>query len=743
MRDIKDFRPYFFAKSGSFPTIDGYNVDKIYTKLPQDVGEQRKFYEKSWEADIHFPTRYLIDCVPKIEKSELRIQYTDIEKDPKSDRIISIAVFDNYLDKCVAFAWREDLTPSRKDTVYTFPSGYRFRASIHLYNSRIKMLQDYINFVKDTDPDLVTGWYFVKYDCKELIKEINSVGLKAADLSPLHRAYVIGEEVSKIESNIAIKGRVLFDMLRGYSFLQPSRLPEASLEAIAQKELGEGKHAHKPFSELWSDIEELVHYNCKDAVLVYRIDQKKHILEYFDTLRRFVGCEWNSLFYETLLWDTYILRKLHNTLVLPSKIKKKSERFTGAKVLQPVSKGIHRYIILIDLKSLYPSIIITFNMSPETIVKNNNHNNYHKLPNGIAFSKDKIGIIPKVLLELMKLRVEYKDQMKNYPYGVSEYESLYQQQEAIKILLNALYGALAYENFRLVTPEIASSVAFVGRNILEFIAKEVERFGFKVLYGDTDSIFIYANSEDPKECVRQMLNICEHLNTALGTFVKEFGNADKCTIRIEPKKVYKSFMMSQKKSGDDVTAKKRYAGLVVWADDFVDLNSEKALEIMGYESKRSDSSALSRDVQRKVIRMLLGGKSVLDQRLYISGVISNLHSGKYDLEYVGIPRGLSIDLEKYKTDNPHRRAAMYSNKYLGTNYGIADKPKIIYLCNTGKYPKTDVVAFTNNEDLPPDFKMDVGTMIEKSINMKLEHILDSAGLTLNEILHEHKKLDEF
>jgi DNA polymerase elongation subunit (family B) len=748
MHIVKDFKPYFYVPSlelgEGFQAIDGMLVKKIYTKLPQDVEHERRDYDKHWEADVHFSTRYLIDCVPHIEKSELRVQYTDIEKDPASNRIISISVYDNYLQKCIAFAWREDLSESRKDTVYTFPSGYKFNASIHLYNSRVKMLQNYINFVKDTDPDILTGWFFVKYDAKELIQEINSVGLKASDLSPLHRAYIIGEEVSKIESNIAIKGRVLWDMLHAYSALQPGRLPDYSLESVAQKELGEGKHAHKPFSELWSDIEELVNYNCKDAVLVYRIDQKRHLLEYFDTLRRFVGCEWNSLFHETLLWDTYILRKLHNTLVLPSKNRRKSERFKGARVLQPISKGIHRNIILIDLKSLYPSIIITFNMSPETLVKNNDYNNCYKLPNGIAFKKGKIGIVPEVLLELMKLRVEFKTEMKKYPFGVSEYESLYQQQEAIKILLNALYGALAYENFRLVTPEIASAIPYVGRHVLEFIVKEVQDLGFKVLYGDTDSIFICANSDVPKESVRQMLSICEHLNASLPKFAKDFGNADNCTIRIEPKKIYKSLMISEKKSGEVATAKKRYGGIIMWANnEYIDMNSEKALEIMGFESKRSDSSAFSRELQKKVIRMLLEGKSKTDLKLYIEGCINSISGKDIDYEYVGIPKGLSQSLESYKTDNPHRRAALYSNKYLGMKFGIADKPKILYVRATGKYPRTDVVAFSSNEDLPSDFKMDVDTMIDKSIRMKIEHILDAANLDFNEILHPSSKLSEF
>ncbi len=750
MTTVSDFRPYLYKSydpidmSPIYQSIDGFQVQKKYTKLPQDVLQERKLYDRTWESDIKFTSRYLIDCVPKIDKSELRIQYTDIEVDIKSNRIMSIAVYDNYMEKCICFAWREDLKTHQEDKDFQFPSGYKFKATIHYYNSLKSLLSSYIKFIKFTDPDLLSGWYSTSFDFKYIINQINSVGLDARELSPLHKAYVLGEEVSKTEDNIKIAGRILWDMLKAYSFLQPGRLPSKSLEAIAQKELGEGKHPHKPFAELWKDMDELVKYNCFDAVLVARIDAKKGLINYYDTLRRFVGCEFHSLFYETLVWDSYVCRKLHNKLVLPSKTKKVVEIFKGAKVLQPAPKGIHNNVILLDLKSLYPNIIITFNLSPETLTNDKNLENCNKLPNGLIFKKDKIGIIPEVLLELMELRSQYKLEMKKFPFGTSEYESLDYQQTSIKVLFNALYGALAYGNFRLCTPEIASTITFVGRNVLEFIVKTVESFGLKVILGDTDSVFFESSKIEPQDVYKEMQEVVESINAKLPQFIKDFGGSDNCTIRIEPKKIYKSLMISEKKSGEVKTAKKRYGGLIMFADDeWLDLNSEKALDVVGFESKRSDSSTFSRDVQRKVIRMLLEGKPKSDQKAYIETMLLYLNSGEVDYEYVGIPRGLSQSLESYKTDSPHRRAAIYSNKYLGMKYSVGDKPRIIYVASTGKYPKTDVVAFSTSEDLPKDFKMDVNTMIDKSITMKLEHILAAANIDINELLHEHRKLGEY
>ena len=748
IRIIEDFKFYFYSpsKDGTFKSIDNEMAQKHEFVSYNEVPEARKFYEKTYEADVHATTRYVIDEVPKIEKCDLRIQYTDIEKDPSTNRITCLASYDNFLQKCVAFTWREDLIPHVDDREYHFPSGYRFKSSIHFYNSRKAMLYDYIQYVKQTDPDILTGHFFVKYDCKELIQEIKSVGLNPADLSPIHRAYLIGETVGKHEQNISIKGRILFDMMRAYSTLEARRLPSYSLESIAQTELGEGKVKHTMnYRDMWlKNIDGLVEYCCKDAVLVKRIDDKKKIIDYFDTLRRFIGGDWSSLFSETLLLDIYILRKLHNKLVLPTKKKIEIPPFEGAKVFQPSSKGIHKNILVLDLKSLYPSIIMTANMSPETLVKDNNYDNCNRLPNGIAFRKEPLGLLPEVLLELLEMRKNFKSEMKKYPYGSSEYETLDHQQYAVKVLMNALYGGMSYINFRLATPEIAAAIPYMGREILIHTQKLLQDKNYKILAGDTDSLFIFAKSESLEEMKKEIASLVDFINSDLTTFVKEFCGSSNSYITIEAKKIYKNLMISETKSGIVKTAKKRYCGLLLWNEgEDLDITKDESLDIVGFEAKRSDSSEFSRNLQKYVIRMLLEGKPLQDQKLYIQSCVNILSGTDIDYEYVGIPKGLSQNLDSYKTDNPHRRAAIYSNKYLGAKFGVADKPKIIYVSSTGKYPRTDVVAFSSNEDLPSDFKMDVDIMIQKSIRMKLEHILSAAGLDFDEILHEHKKLEDF
>ena len=747
-RVISGFRPYFYVQSsegesGSFKSIDGFTVKKIYTETPEDVLQARKMYPRTWEADIRFVSRYLIDSVPFIEKCDLlRIQYVDIETSLQTGEIISIATFDNYLQKCICLVWREDLECKQYDKEYSFPSGFAFKATVHTYDSKIKMLSDYIRFVKESDPDILSGWFSTAFDFKVIIQQINACGLNASSLSPLFKTYMIGEEVSKLESNIKISGRVLWDMLRAYKALQPSRLPDASLEAISQLELKEGKHKHIPFSELWKDIDNLIEYNAKDAVLVFRIDQKKHLIEYFDELRRFIGCEWNSLWYETLLWDVYILRKLHNKLVLPTKQKVDIGEYKGASVFQP-PKGIHQNVIVVDLKSLYPTIIMSCNMSPETLLKAPQPNCI-TLPNGISFKKEPVGILPESLLELLELRKALKEQMKKFPFGTQEYESLDHRQNATKVLMNALYGAMGFKNFRLATPEIAFSVTFIGRNILEFVRKTLEEYDYKIIYGDTDSIFLCAKSNEALTIYEETKELIKELNVKLEQFMKGFCNTDKNYIQIEAKKIYKNLMISERKTKAGGAAKKRYAGLMLWNDgEFLNPEDDKSLDIVGFEQRRSDNSALSRDVQKKVFRLLLGGQTTEILKVYIQRVLLDIKQGNYELEYIGISRGLSQSFTSYKSDNPHLRGSKYSNVHLGLRIGQGDKPKIIYVSHCGKYPKTDVVAFNRNEEVPEDFKVDVETMIDKCVTTKIEHILSVAGLSVEQILGSNSSLEEF
>jgi len=751
---VDNFQPYFYVPvdeyqniAGSAPkeitkALLGETVARYVTEVPGDVPHMRRMFSNTWEAKVKFTNRYVIDCIPKIDKTNLRIHYTDVEEN-LDEEIISIAVYDNFLNKVVCFVWQEDLQPDTRQTTFVFPSGYSFQASIHFYNSKVRMLSDYIKFVQTTDPDILTGWYFLDYDMTEIIKELNRTkGLNSSGLSPLGKCYVQTEEY-KHETRVVCKGRVLWDMLAGYADIQPTRLPDNSLEAISQKELGEGKKSlEKSIDDLWkTDLKTLVEYNCKDAVLVYRLDQKCHLIDYYDTMRRWTGCGWENLDSNTQMWHIYILRKCHGKVVIPSEQTKKIERIPGAAVFEP-TKGVHRWICLLDLKSLYPSIIITFNMSPETLISNSKTDEIcNNLANGITFKRSPMGLLPNILLEMKEERAKFQAEMAKYPFGTTEYETYFNLQTAIKVHMNALYGAMLYKNFPLATREIGESITFCGREIIKWVRDQIEKLGFQVLYGDTDSVFYFSKETEISKIVKEFQGVVEYLNKELPNKVEELGgNKDYCQIKIDPKKIYEYLLIAQRKGKGEEAAKKRYAGRVRWAEG----KEVDQLDVMGFEMRRSNSSELSRDLQKKVFRVLFGYEPQENLKVYIKNIKKLLSSDKLiDLDLIGIPQGLSKRLENYDTDSPWVRGCRYSNEYLGEKFTIGDKPKLVYVRQTPKdYPKTDVVCFRRGT-LPQGFVLDVNTMFEKSVVMKLEQILDAANVNLEEILYGQCSLEQF
>lgn len=738
---VSNFRPYFFVPASSgeagevYEALDGKKVVKIYTTLPGEVKDLRASYPETYEADVHFTTRYLIDEVPRIEKAELRIQYTDIETDLETNQVISIAVYDNYLDKVVAFTWREGAKTEKISRVYNFPSGFQFRASIHQYSSRNAMLLEYIRFIQETDPDILTGWFFVGYDMPQLIRQINSVQIAGRNigahlLSPLGKCYFKQEQRYE-EDKVVCAGRVLWDMLRAYKKLQPTDLPDRSLEAVALRELGEGKKPlEKSIGWLWrNDLETLIEYNCKDAVLVYRIDKKCRILDYFDSLRRWIGCEWDTLFKPSLAWDVKILKTVHNKVVLPSKKEVAIGDVEGALVFEPVLKGIHNWIVLLDLKSLYPSIIMTFNMSPETVVRDSGSpgESLYRLGNGVAFRSQPTGLLPSILMKMVEERKKYLEEMKKYPVGSSEYDVYDHLQTGVKVLMNALYGSTLLKKFRLASREVGSSVTFMGRTVLRRVRAKLEGEGFKILYGDTDSIFYFSKKNTLPEVITEMKELAEAINRDLEKFTRELGGKDNY-IRIEPKKIYSKFLIAEKKTKKGVRAKKRYAGRVVWAGEECD-----ELDVMGFEARRSNTSELTRELQRNILKTLFGFEPPENQKVYIQEAIHRLHGAEVDWDYVGIPQGLGKPLDEYDSESPWVRGAKYANKYLGENFEAGDKPKMCYIKAVPRgYPKTDAVCFRHT--LPEGFIMDAEKMFEKSVKEKLQQLFDAAGVNVEQAL---------
>ncbi|MFQ6118733.1 MAG: DNA polymerase domain-containing protein, partial [Methanosarcinales archaeon] len=661
-----------------------------------------------------FPVRFLIDRVDEIPKQKYRIQFLDIEvkvgehvPDPSTTRnpIILISVWDTFFEKYISFVWREDFKRKKEA---------KKKRTVHYFSNESDMLRTFFEFVRQTDPDIITGWNVDRFDMAYIINRADMLGLVFKKLSPLGRVSI------RHGRDIIIGGRVVFDLLRAYRILNFNERRSYALDNVAKDELGIGKlrEEGEDNRKVWMNItknwrenvDQLIHYNLRDIKLCRELDEKKKIIDFFDERRRVAFCNFGQTFYNSMVIDSFMLKFCKGKYILPSKPEKRKRRFKGAMVLKP-KKGLMKNVACFDVKSLYPSIIVSLNLSPEVIDEKGEIR-----VEDLRLKKGK-GLIPSMFEKLFKLREKYKKLMSESDRDSVEYRTYDTKQYAVKVLANSIYGMMGYERFRLFEPRIAKAVTFVGRQIIKWMKDVAEKNGCEVVYGDTDSVFIMR--EDVK--VGYYKKLKEIFNKSFSEFAKQFG-VEKHIFKVEFEKLFRVILFGK--------AMKRYAGHIVVEHG----KSVDRLLIRGFETRRSDSSEFAENLQRTVFKMILQeGKSKEEVIKYIRSESKKMKNGKYNLEYIGLPKGINKPLGKYKANTPWVRGCLYANKYLKMNFGKGSKPKLVWLKSTGSYPDTDVICYDYDFQIPKEFEIDWEKMEMENVVMKLSRIFTSLGWSTVEL----------
>jgi DNA polymerase I len=282
--------------------------------------------------------------------------------------------------------------------------------------------------------------------------------------------------------------------------------------------------------------------------------------------------------------------------------------------------------------------------------------------------------------------------------------------------MNTYYGVSGYTRFRLFDREIGAAVTSVGRAIIEHTRRVIEKQGYKVIYGDTDSCMVQLPPLDRTKTIETAQAIEKHLNASYSEFAKTELNADIHYFSIRFEKIYARFFQAGKK--------KRYAGLLVWKEG----REMHDIDIVGFETRRSDTPQITKVVQKKVMEMILSGERYDGVKSYLSDVIKKYRAGKYSLDEVGIPGGIGKSLDDYETDDVQVRGAKYANQYFHTEFGKGSKPKRIYIrAVTSKYPKTDVICFEYADQVPQEFVPDWELMLDKTIKQPISRIIEALG----------------
>jgi len=767
--DVTGFKPYFYVPADqaetvplpqqvtletgtTYRSIRGESLRRLYTNRPGDVRDVREKY-RHFEADIPFATRFMIDTgltggvftpqelvdYHEIAAAEVdapaRTCIIDIEcedergfPDTQRDAITCITCYDSFDEDYTTFLLRAGGIPeeiAQKEKEGGLKNGC-FRKGIHTictYADETTMLRAFTQYIVARDPDVLSGWNFVDFDMPYITGRMERLGLRSDSLARIP---------GQTERN-ALRGRALFDLLTAYKKMHSGLKESYRLDAVAMEELGEQKVRYTgTISDLWKQQPALfVEYNFKDVELCVGINKKDNIIEFYREIARYVGCPLDKTLNSSSVVDVFVLRKASNRYILPSKGFVNAEEFEGATVFEP-SRGVRENVVVLDLKSLYPMAMMTINASMET----KDPNGELRAPNGIRFRKQPDGLTRSIISDLLKERDEKKNLRNTFTFGSPQYILYDMQQNVLKVIMNTYYGVSGYPRFRLFDREIGSAATSVGRAIIEHTRRVIERQGYKVIYGDTDSCMVQLPKElDTEQTIALARQIEKRLNESYAEFAKNELNADYHFFSIKFEKIYARFFQAGKK--------KRYAGSLVWKEG----KDVRETDIVGFEIRRSDTPQITKTVQQQLMVMILDGTGKDEIRKYLIDEVKKYKTGKYSLDVIGIPGGIGKDLNDYDIDDAHIRGAKYSNDYLHTEFGKGSKPKRVYIKNIDssgisdtKYPHTNVICFEYGDQVPKEFHVDLDLMLEKTLQQPISRIIEALGWDWNELLDPSKKI---
>lgn len=659
------FRPYFFVRASRgddvrrvapklplepVPLVDfgGEAVLRVEGVHPSDIAQQRQRLERlgieCFEADIRFTSRYLIDrgirgafeiegpsetaagvgrvfrnpeLRPARWAPQLRILSLDIETNPRGSELYSIAM--------------QMGDEERVLIVYDRPVR-----GAEDFTTEDALLRRFFEILREWDPDVLTGWNVVDFDLAVIQKRCRQYGLRCA-LGRTDDELEIRRDASFTREGRAIlQGRLVLDglsLVRG-AFI---RLEDYKLETAAQTFLGRGKlftgaGRHRQIEASYrEDPEQLVEYNLLDARLVSEILAKTNLVELAVQRSMLTGMPMDRVSAAIASVDSlYLFEARKRGVVAPSvSADAKSARLTGGYVMDS-EPGIYRNILVFDFKSLYPSIIRTFNIDPLTFAAQAGADaSTLKAPNGAHFRREPTGILP----DLVARMAEAREGAKRAGDGVAS--------NAIKILMNSMYGVLGAGASRLFAPPVANAITGFGQSLIQFAASCARKRGHDVIYGDTDSLFVDPHEDDEAKALAIADELRRGITAEVAAHVRErWGRESFLELQFET--LYRRFFMPELRGGKG-GSKKRYAGLV-----------DGEIEFVGLESVRRDWTEVSKRLQHGLLDRVFRDEPVAE---FVREFVRELRSGAFDEQLV-YKKAVRKALESYtKTTPPHVRAA--------------------------------------------------------------------------------------
>ncbi len=649
----------FIVSDTDLRTFQGEKVVKISSGLSSElnklIAHLHDLEIPTYEADVKLYSRYCIDhgirgsidIEGEYELAErINRAYTNAEIKPSDyTPALSVLSIDIETDKNSGALYCIGLYG--KNYQKTLFVGKNKMKNAETFSTEEECLEAFKKEIINKDPDIITGWNIIDFDLAYLQGKFAKYGI-SPDLGRDRSNMKLRIESNYMRnSSCTIKGRQVLDGLNllGDSFIKEAPMikklhfDSLSLEDVSQAILGEGKlikgkERHNEIDKLYkSNPEALVEYNMKDCKLVYDILQKTSIISLAVTRSRLTGMPLDRITASIAAFDSVYIRAARDKgLVSPtSHFKRKEERIKGGFV-KDAKPGIYPDVLVLDFKSLYPSIIRTFNIDPASHLEKA-EKGCIETPNKTYF-RNTAGILPEIIESLHKEREKAKKEKNE----LASY--------ALKITMNSFFGVLASPNCRYFSLDVANAITSFGRDIIQQTAGFVEKGKHHVIYSDTDSVFVSANTSG-KGAEALGIELQDSVNKFYQEYVKKNYNRTSF-LELEYEKHYKAFMIPSTRKvieGAETTgAKKRYAGLL----------STGELEIVGLEAIRGDWTEAAGEFQKELL-MKVFKKEPYEQ--FIQKFIRDIIAGKYDDELI-YRKSIRKDLSEYtKTTPPHVKAA--------------------------------------------------------------------------------------
>jgi DNA polymerase elongation subunit (family B) len=703
------YKPYLFfpsTKETEYKTLDGsYVVKETYDTI-KEASDAVKLYKHVTNFQVYglqtFSSAYVNDIYPTIDYDQSQISILNFDIEVESD--------EGFPDPNLAEKPVNAITITHRDQTHLFSTYALFQTDdptiiYHYAEDEIDLLSQFINVWRKIDPDVLTGWYISGFDIPYIINRITKLmGEKAVKmLSPWGKIFSRTFEVyGKEQINWSIAGIATLDYIDLYKKFSFSNHESYTLNFISHHELGEKKLDYTEYSsliELWrKNPQKYLDYNIRDAKLVDKLEDKLKYIEQVFALAYDAKINYVDTLGTVKMWDTIIHNWLmEKNIVVPivdvhqqAVDEKRLQSITGGYV-KDVDPGRKNWVVSFDLKSLYPHLIMQYNISPETLrgqtdslnvedvdnIVNGKLDSYAEFmqkenvtlcPTGCYFDRDIKGFLPALMKKTFKLREEYKTKMlaAKAEYETNPSENLqkkidryYGAQMINKIKLNSVYGALANPYFRWYRRDLAESITSAGRLSIKWVSHHVNKLlndtlkteGVDyVIAMDTDSMYLdleplvnkmYMEPDTSKEDIVEFLDKLS--KQWLEPFIeKTFDKLAKYTNAAEQN----MFMNRELISDSAIWRAKKHYIMSVYDQEGVRYTKPKII-MKGVEAVKSSTPEVCRDAIKESFKIILG-KSEDELINYIKQFLKEFSSMNF--EDVAFPSSVN-GLTKYANES--------------------------------------------------------------------------------------------